>query len=457
MPPKKRTCNDLSEKREGRLRRDRLRKAAAKALETEQQRNERLAKATKRKAQLRASQTNKQCAQRQGCDRERIATVRSLETDEQCAQRQVCNQDRITARRFTSWQEKFNAAFSCDSSFHYESDSVCLIENMNKNCHHCQALKWKDEAPGMCCANGKVKIPVIAAPPEPLQSSMIGDSAYSRHFLSNIYKYNNCFQMKSFGSSREIRKQGFMPTLKVQGQIYHLHGSLLPAENESNKFLQIFFLGNSDDEVNQRCQNVSGVRRQDFDKKDIVLHKRQSGLTRVSETQISYDALQYPIIYWQGQDGYHLTIRQVDPNTDMYTEIESKSLTYMRHNQRRLRADSYIHLRDAILNDDAQNIDQLVILPSSFTGSPQYMHEYVQDAMTYVKQHGRQDLFITLTCNPKWTDINEALIDGQAAHERHDTVTRVFGLKVKLLLNLLTKGKFFGDVQCFLYSIEWQK
>ncbi|XP_067939122.1 uncharacterized protein [Watersipora subatra] len=77
--------------------------------------------------------------------------------------------------------------------------------------------------------------------------------------------------------------------------------------------------------------------------------------------------------------------------------------------------------------------------------------------MTYVRQHGRPDLFITLTCNPKWTDIKEALLDGQAAHDRHDIVARVFGLKVKLLLNLITKGKNFGDAQCFLYSIEWQK
>ncbi|XP_067939447.1 uncharacterized protein [Watersipora subatra] len=415
---------------------------------------------------------------------------------------------------------------------------------MNKICHHCQALKWKDEAPGMCCANGKVKIPVITAPPEPLRSLMTGVNAYSRHFLSNIRKYNNCFQMTSFGASREIREQGFMPTVKAQGPIYHLHGLLVPAENENNKFLQIFFMGNSDDEVNQRCENVSGFKRsivhdlqnffhrynyvqefktsmenltddslkilicadrlpageheqkynaakldepvivivgQDFDKRDILLHKRQSGLTRVSETHISYDALQYPIIYWQGQDGYHLTIKQVDPNTgneaqrktvsamdsyafrimirntgsnhllrcrhllhqfltDMYAKIESERLAYIRHNQRRLRADSYIHLhvRDAMINDDAQNTGQLVILPSSFTGSPRYMHEYVQDAMTYVRQNGRPDLFITLTFNPKWTDIKEALLDGQAAHDRHDIVARVLGLKVKLLLNLLT-------------------
>ena len=164
---------------------------------------------------------------------------------------------------------------------------------------------------------------------------------------------------------------------------------------------------------------------QDFDKRDIVLHKQQSGLTRFSETYISYDVLQYPIIYWPGHDGYHLTIRQVNPNTgneaqrktvsamdlyafrimilntgsnhllrcrqllhqfltDMYEKTESERLGYIKHNKRRLRADSYmyIHLRGAMLNDDAQNIGLLVIFLSSFTGSPHYMYEYVQDSMT---------------------------------------------------------------------------
>jgi len=30
------------------------------------------------------------------------------------------------------------------------------------------------------------------------------------------------------------------------------------------------------------------------------------------------------------------------------------------------------------------------------------MHEYVQDAMTYVRAYGRPDLFITFTCNLTW-------------------------------------------------------
>lgn len=64
----------------------------------------------------------------------------------------------------------------------------------------------------------------------------------------------------------------------------------------------------------------------------------------------------------------------------------------------------------------------MVVLPSSFTGGPRYMHERTQDAMTYVRHFGRPDLFITLTCNPKWPEIVELLKEGQKSHDRHDIV-----------------------------------
>lgn len=51
-----------------------------------------------------------------------------------------------------------------------------------------------------------------------------------------------------------------------------------------------------------------------FERRDIVLHLRNDRLTRVSETHRSYDALQYPILFWQGEDGYDLDIRMINPS-----------------------------------------------------------------------------------------------------------------------------------------------
>ena len=48
--------------------------------------------------------------------------------------------------------------------------------------------------------------------------------------------------------------------------------------------------------------------------RDIVVLRRSNIMHRVNETHRLYDALQYPIIYWQGQDGY-ITLKMVDPIT----------------------------------------------------------------------------------------------------------------------------------------------
>lgn len=47
--------------------------------------------------------------------------------------------------------------------------------------------------------------------------------------------------MMSFGA-KAISEGGWMPTFKVQGQVYHLMGSLLADLREPHQFLQIYFL-----------------------------------------------------------------------------------------------------------------------------------------------------------------------------------------------------------------------
>lgn len=76
---------------------------------------------------------------------------------------------------------------------------------------------------------------------------------------------------------------------------------------------------------------------------------------------------------------------------------------------------------------------------------------------TCARAHGRPDLFVTFTCNPSWKEITDELMPGQKPIDRHDLIARVFRLKVQKLMGVITKGKVFGDVQCYMYSIEWQK
>lgn len=86
-----------------------------------------------------------------------------------------------------------------------------------------------------------------------------------------------------------------------------------------------------------------------------------------------------------------------------------------------------------------------------------YMHEKTMDAMTYVRNFGTPNLFITFTCNPNWTEIKKELKHGQTPQNRHDIIARVFHQKIKVLTNLIVKHRIFGETQCYMYTVEWQK
>lgn len=140
-----------------------------------------------------------------------------------------------------------------------------------------------------------------------------------------------------------------------------------------------------------------------------------------------------------GSSDHILKYRQIFHQfiVDVYAKVESERLLYIWLNQKGLRVDNYIHLRDAITNDgNVVDIGQMVILPATFTGSQRHMH----DAMSYVRAYGRPDLFLTFTCNPTWQEIKEELLVGQTSTDRHDLTARVFKQKLSKLMEIITKG-----------------
>ena len=240
------------------------------------------------------------------------------------------------------------------------------------------------------------------------------------------------------------------------------------------------------------CDEVGVLMPNDnVNNRDIVLHYRDGSLQRISELHRGYDPLQYPLLFSYGTDGwhinlklangrkltamvyyrYHIMVRQQVPVllkakrlfqqflVDAYCKIETERLQFLRREQNALLADCYQDLRDAMVDGDGdpRNVGRRVILPSSFTGGPRYMHERQQDAMTYVRKYGHPDLFITMTTNPNWPEIRNNLLPGQESLDRPDLVARVFRLKVKKLLEMLTKEMIFGKPRAWLYSTEWQK
>ena len=87
--------------------------------------------------------------------------------------------------------------------------------------------------------------------------------------------------------------------------------------------------------------------------------------------------------------------------------------------------------QDQLYPEDASNerVGRMV-LPSTFVGSPRYYNKQFQDGMAVCRKFHKPDLFITVTCNPNWPEIQENLLPGQTAHDRPDITARVFKLKV---------------------------
>jgi hypothetical protein len=172
------------------------------------------------------------------------------------------------------------------------------------------------------------------------------------------------------------------------------------------------------------------------------------------------DFYAYQIMTRVGEDNHLLRCRQLFHQfiVDMYAKIESECLLYIWINQQKLRSKQYIHLRDPISNDaNPHDLGKMVILPSPVTGRPRHMHEYTQDALTYVKKYGRPDLFITFTCNPTWPESKYHLHHSQSSADRHDLIAHVFKRKLSNMVDVITKYLLFGDTHCWMYSIAWQK
>ena len=85
------------------------------------------------------------------------------------------------------------------------------------------------------------------------------------------------------------------------------------------------------------------------------------------------------------------------------------------------------------------------------------MRQNYEDAMAIVARYGRPDLFITMTCNPKWQEIVDNLHPGQQANDRPDLVARVFHAKLTELLNDITVKHVLGVPVAHLHVIEFQK
>jgi hypothetical protein len=144
---------------------------------------------------------------------------------------------------------------------------------------------------------------------------------------------------------------------------------------------------------------------------------------------------------------------------DTYIKIESSRLDYIRNHQTEIRADLYQGLVDSLHAGEGRSeaIGKRTVMPSSFIGGPRDMRRRYMDAMALVRRFGKPDIFLTMTCNPKWDEITRELYPGQTPQDRPDLIDRVFRAKLEELKHMLLKKDILGKVRAHVYVVEFQK
>nr|XP_047138530.1 uncharacterized protein LOC124814662 [Hydra vulgaris] len=229
--------------------------------------------------------------------------------------------------------------------------------------------------------------------------------------------------------------------------------------------------------------------------REIVIYPRDQPLRTISSMSANLDPLVYPIFFPRGDAGWHnqlehnpdhatrvrnhvtlsqyynyrLAVRQTFSPifygkklfqqyvVDAYVKVKGQRLAFIRNNQNKLRSEQYDALHEHVINranDLNVRLGRVVILPSSYVGSPRALKENFEDAMAVIKKYGKPDLFITFTCNPKWREIVENLNPGQTANDRPDLVCRVFKMKLKFFLEDIFKHGVLGKVVSHVQVIE---
>ena len=233
---------------------------------------------------------------------------------------------------------------------------------------------------------------------------------------------------------------------------------------------------------------------------DLVLRKRGGGLTLISDLNPKAMPLHFTLLFPHGTYGwdpyklqangkrkisscqfykFHILPRDNDNENYLlrsgrlfqefvvigWSIVERQRLFWHEQNQKSLRADKYINVKEAIeeradqLHSDDHQRPKIgrKILASSFVGGPRWYNSKFQDGMAICAEYRKPDLFLTFTCNTSWPEIQRELKPGEKAQNQPVLVARVFYLYVKQLMKDILVGQIFGKIDAYLWVIEFQK
>jgi hypothetical protein len=145
------------------------------------------------------------------------------------------------------------------------------LGEMTTVCGKCSTLHFLEErAASSSCANlqftlcytqGKMTLPPLAPPPEPLRRLLTSKKTDVKNFGQHIRSYNSALAFTSFGANLDTSvAQPGNYTYRLCGELYHRMGNLLPQLGEVRKFAQLY-ISDPHVELDGRMGNFGGLNR----------------------------------------------------------------------------------------------------------------------------------------------------------------------------------------------------
>jgi len=204
----------------------------------------------------------------------------------------------------------------------------------------------------------------------------------------------------------------------------------------------------------------------------------------------SYEPLHFVMLYPRGTEGWHSDLglttqeyatywlheRPIDVHAnftkagrlfqewilDTYVKMERRRINYFKTAQfnRRRRRSALKLLQKEVRQGQRSGSEagrEAMEVPSKHIGSHAYFRKKRFDAFALARAFGNPSLFVTMTCNPQWPEIERELLPGQAVEDRPDIVSRVFHMKMQQLKDDIINSRVLGEVEAYTYRVEFQK
>lgn len=166
--------------------------------------------------------------------------------------RRVQNNTETLPRTFKiTWQNI--SEFSADTiSGRNASGGRLQLAGMTAVCMYWNAKMWpwkkfkgsvRDPRFKLCCGNGKIRLPALQPPPEPILSLLTAETREAREFRHRIRAYDNVFAFCSLAVNLDetlANAVGGAYTFRINGSLSHLIGPLLPTDNAPPALPQIY-------------------------------------------------------------------------------------------------------------------------------------------------------------------------------------------------------------------------